>query len=225
VKITTIAAILAAEMAVSSESTPRRAVRNITYSLADAFAQENPNFDRGAFYSMVGLDSRENGDETVVTTDPAKDPNLRATRSKMSHNHLKAKPPQNKNDPRCGIDYWGHVYRTDWSVSFNYMMALQKKFPDRKWEIENGTKFDKITSHLRGGTGGDHRVHCFVHRNRETVIKPASPNAPQKEESNAVGFAERYDLSTSYGFRNAIDAADEHGAYLYKKTRTRKNSY
>jgi len=33
----------------------QRVVRNITYSLADVFARDNPRFDRENFYRAVGM--------------------------------------------------------------------------------------------------------------------------------------------------------------------------
>ena len=50
------AAVLLAETAVTTRDlAARRTVENITYSLADIFAQDNPRFDREKFYEAAGM--------------------------------------------------------------------------------------------------------------------------------------------------------------------------
>lgn len=54
------AAILAGERALAQNSGnegARLAVASITFSLADMFAQDNPRFDRAAFYRAAGMDA------------------------------------------------------------------------------------------------------------------------------------------------------------------------
>lgn len=51
-----IANRLAGEYAVTADNLGNHlAVRNVVLGLADAFAQDNPRFDRAKFYQAVGL--------------------------------------------------------------------------------------------------------------------------------------------------------------------------
>lgn len=88
-------------------------------------------------------------------------------------------------------------------------------------EIEVGQKFDRIVQQhwnkrydSNEVVAGQRMVHAFVERETGKLIKAASYKAPQKDKN---GLAYRYDLSTPDGLHAAVEAADPHGSYLYKR--------
>jgi hypothetical protein len=101
-----------------------------------------------------------------------------------------------------------------------FVQALNDKFADEMgkpvFTIEAGRKYDKIMiqSTQWGSMSGGRSVHAFVERGTGALLKAASWKAPQRDKD---GIAVRYNLATDEGFSEAIDAADQHGGYLYKR--------
>jgi hypothetical protein len=216
VKITTISEILRQQRVrwpVGSEA--QIAVRQVAVALSEEFLRESTKFDERAFLDAVG----EVGNPAPFHGSESEAKLVRPARKAIPAKRI---PPQDSTDDRAGCDFYGHIYRTDWSLALNYALALQHKFPDYVFKVESGRKFDKIVKHRKGQGFDNGSVHCFINKERKSVLKAASFSAPQKEESHISGFAERYKIGNFYGFNSAINAADENGAYLYKKTRTRK---
>lgn len=119
------------------------------------------------------------------------------------------------------------------TISQDFATAIQNKFdaelemavirgeknaqftPGYEFTVEHGQKFDRIVMQRRNDTQGYSRsVHAFVEQATGKLIKAGGWKAPQKDKS---GLAYRYDLSTPEGFKEALNAADWAGGYLYKK--------
>jgi hypothetical protein len=116
-------------------------------------------------------------------------------------------------------------------ISQEFATALQNKFAAERelailrgeknaefasryeFTVEHGQKFDRIVQQRQGDAYG-RSVHAFVEQSTGKLIKAAGWKAPQKDKS---GLAYRYDLSTPEGFKQAVNAADWAGGYLYKK--------
>jgi len=115
------------------------------------------------------------------------------------------------------------------NISQEFATAIQNKFdaerelaqlhgeklfsPGYEFTVEHGQKFDRIVMQRRGDIYG-RSVHAFVEQATGKLIKAGGWKAPQKDKS---GLAYRYDLSTPEGFKEAVNAADWAGGYLYKK--------
>jgi len=77
--------------------------------------------------------------------------------------------------------------------------------------VEKGRRFNKIV--MERPQGGGRSVWAFVEITTGALIKAATWKAPQK---NAKGeFAVRFMLDTDEGYKQAIDAADWTGGFLY----------
>lgn len=50
-----IAKSLSGDYAIAATANERKIIRNVAYSLADIFAQEDSAFDRERFYQVIGL--------------------------------------------------------------------------------------------------------------------------------------------------------------------------
>lgn len=114
------------------------------------------------------------------------------------------------------------------SISTDFAQALQDKFDatleleqlhgKNQWtvgtdfSVESGQKFDRIVQARRSDYSG-RSVHAFVEKATGKLIKAGGWKAPQKDKD---GPAYRFDLSTTEGFTEALNAADLHGGYLYK---------
>lgn len=106
-------------------------------------------------------------------------------------------------------------------IALTFAAALDEKFhapdyPHAKFNgdyaVLAGQKYDKI---IIEQPNGGRSVHAFIERSTGALIKAGGWAAPQKNSDGTL--AVRYDLSDPVGLANAIEQADPHGGYLYKR--------
>lgn len=96
------------------------------------------------------------------------------------------------------------------TTSEKFIAAMNGKFPDYKFTVQSGVKFDRIVIEHR--KYGHQSVHAFIVKATGGLVKAASWATPAK---GVNGLAVRFDLSTTEGLQAAVDAATWSGGYLY----------
>jgi len=102
------------------------------------------------------------------------------------------------------------------AIAVNFAHDLSEKFTGEQiFYVEKGRRFDRIVVESALYGSNNRSVHAFVERATGDLIKAASWKAPQK---NADGtFAVRYNLATEEGYKDALEASNWSGGYLYAR--------
>lgn len=202
--VSKIADILAGEIATAKNDGERLKVRNIAYSLADAFVAASPKFDRRGFYEQcklpalngqhVDISLNTKGDKRIVVTPLPPNTAVPTTRAASRDEMVK-------------------------NAAKNFAELLTLKFGGDsrppKFTVEHGYKFDKVVIGY-GKLGHDGAsVHCFVDKSNGDVIKAASYKAPQRRADKSL--AVMGNVSTDTGLKRLVKKADKHGSYLYTR--------
>lgn len=91
----------------------------------------------------------------------------------------------------------------------DFTEALTSKFPDSKFTIRRGQKYDRIVR--------NHSVYAFVNRETGELAKPSTWTQPAKNKDGRT-FG-KYFLNTDEGFMSALYNADQYGRFLYNDYR------